>query len=78
MRKNPTWQTLLEEQHVDGRVLESHQDHLRATRQGYAGLTGLVTATGAGGYAIVEWIGPNAPKTTYKVSYPERDLELVS
>ena len=54
------------------------KDNKRATRQGYAGLTGLVTDTGAGGYTIVEWIGPNAPKTTYKVSYPERDLVLVS
>ena len=54
------------------------RDNKRATRQGYAGLTGLVTDVGAGGYCIVEWIGPNAPKTTYKVSYPERDLVLVS
>jgi len=54
------------------------KDNKRATRQGYAGLTGLVTDTGAGGYTIVEWIGPNTPKTTYKVSYPERDLELIS
>ena len=54
------------------------KDNKRATRQGYAGLTGLVTDTGAGGYTIVEWIGPNAPKTTYKVSYPERDLVLVT
>jgi len=54
------------------------KDNKRATRQGYAGLTGLVINTGTGGYAIVEWIGPNAPKTTYKVSYPERDLVLVS
>lgn len=54
------------------------KDNKRATRQGYAGLTGLVTDTGAGGYAIVEWVGPNAQKTTYKVSYPERDLVLVS
>ena len=54
------------------------KDNKRATRQGYAGLTGLVTDAGTGGQVIVEWIGPNAPKTTYKVSYPERDLILLS
>ena len=54
------------------------KDNKRATRQGYAGLTGLVTDAGTGGQVIVEWIGPNAPKTTYKVSYPERDLVLLS
>ena len=54
------------------------KDNKRATRHGYAGLTGLVTDAGTGGQVIVEWIGPNAPKTTYKVSYPEGDLVLVS
>ena len=55
------------------------KDNKRATRQGYAGLTGLVTDTGTGGYVFIEWMGANAPKkTTYKVSYPERDLILLS
>ena len=55
------------------------RDNKRANRQGYAGLVGLVTATaGYGGYCYVEWVGQAAPKTTYKSSYPERDLELVS
>ena len=55
------------------------KDNKRATRQGYAGLTGLVTDTGTGGYVFIEWMGANAPKkTTYKVSYPERDLFLLS
>ena len=55
------------------------KDNKRATRRGYAGLTGLVTDTGDGGYVFIEWMGANAPKkTTYKVSYPERDLVLVS
>ena len=55
------------------------KDNKRATRHGYAGLTGLVTDTGTGGYVFIEWMGANAPKkTTYKVSYPERDLVLLS
>ena len=55
------------------------RDNKRANRQGFAGLVGLVSApTGHGGYCYVDWMGPNAPKTTYKVSYSERDLELVS
>jgi len=55
------------------------KDNKRATRQGYAGLTGLVTDTGTGGYVFIEWMGVNAPKkTTFKVSYPERDLTLLS
>ena len=55
------------------------KDNKRATRQGYAGLHGLVTDTGTGGYVFVEWVGTKAPKkTTYKVSYPERDFILLS
>ena len=55
------------------------KDNKRANRRGYAGLTGLVTDSGSGGYVFVEWMGACAPKkTTYKVSYPERDLVLVS
>lgn len=55
------------------------RDNKRATRQGFAGLVGLVTQpAGHGGYCYVEWMGTSAPKSTYKVSYAERDLELVS
>ncbi|MAJ45540.1 MAG: hypothetical protein CMF96_12475 [Candidatus Marinimicrobia bacterium] len=55
------------------------RDNKRANRQGFAGLVGLVTQpTGHGGYCYVEWMGPNAPKSKYKVSYSERDLELAS
>ena len=55
------------------------KDNKRATRQGYAGLTGLVTDTATGGFVFVEWVGASASKkTTYKISYPERDLVLVS
>ena len=46
----------------------------RAIRQGYAGLTGLVTSSG-NRYATVEWLGRE--KSPYN-NYPERDLELVS
>ena len=46
----------------------------RATRQGYAGKTGLVIESGR--YSKVEWLGE--PKKDYQYSYPERDLELVS
>jgi hypothetical protein len=46
----------------------------RATRQGYAGKVGLVT--GSGTYVKVEWLGEEPP--TYSMTYPERDLELVS
>ena len=54
------------------------RNNKRATRLGFAGLVGLVTDTGHGGYCIVEWVGSDAPKTAYKVSYSERDLELAS
>ena len=53
----------------------------RATRLGYAGLTGLITGVTEHGYCYVEWMGSNAPKSQYKyhkVSYPERDLALAS
>ena len=46
----------------------------RATRQGYAGKVGLVTGTGQ--YLKVEWLGEEPP--SYSMTYPERDLELVS
>ena len=46
----------------------------RATRQGYAGKVGLVT--GSGTYVKVEWLGEEPPQ--YSITYPERDLELVS
>ncbi len=54
------------------------RNNKRATRLGFAGLVGLVTDTGHGGYCIVEWTGSGAPKTAYKVSYSERDLELAT
>ena len=54
------------------------RNNKRATRLGFAGLVGLVTDTGHGGYCIVEWTGSSAPKTAYKVSYSERDLELAT
>ena len=55
------------------------RDNKRANRQGFAGLVGLVTQpTGHGGYCYVEWMGSDAPKSKYKVSYSERDLELAS
>ena len=54
------------------------RNNKRATRLGFAGLVGLVTDTGHGGYCIVDWIGSSAPKQAYKVSYSERDLELAS
>lgn len=56
------------------------KDNKRATRQGYAGATGMVTGTPTGGYVHVEWIGKDAPKQHphYNVSYSERDLILVS
>ena len=54
------------------------RNNKRATRLGFAGLVGLVTDTGHGGYCIVDWIGSSAPKQAYKVSYSERDLELAT
>jgi len=46
----------------------------RATRQGYAGKVGLVTKTGT--YVRISWLGEEEPG--YPMTYPERDLELVS
>ena len=52
------------------------RNNKRATRQGYAGLVGLVTKAGSGGYIFVDWVGKGPPRIgTYPVSYPERDLE---
>jgi len=47
----------------------------RATRQGYAGKTGLVME--ASTYPKVQWLGEEYPPR-YNYGYPERDLELVS
>ena len=46
----------------------------RAIRQGYAGKTGLVMK--AGQYMQIDWIGEEKPR--YTLTYPERDIELVS
>jgi hypothetical protein len=46
----------------------------RATRQGYAGKTGLVIKSGT--YLQIDWLGEE--KRSYTMSYPERDIELVS
>lgn len=54
------------------------RDNKRANRQGFAGLVGLVTESAQYGSCYVEWMGQSAPKPTYRVSYSERDLELVS
>jgi len=55
------------------------RNNKRATRQGYAGLVGLVTKAGPGGYIFVDWVGNGPPRIgTYPVSYPERDLELAT
>ena len=55
------------------------RDNKRANRQGYAGLVGLVTKANPGGYIFIDWVGNGPPRIgTYPVSYPERDLELVS
>ena len=51
------------------------RNNKRATRQGFAGLVGLVTGTGHNGYCVVDWVGTSGPKSSYKVSYSERDLE---
>ena len=48
----------------------------RATRQGYAGLVGLVTE--AGEYCRIQWLGEPNAATDRGLSYPSRDLELVS
>ena len=55
------------------------RNNKRATRQGYAGLVGLVTKAGSGGYIFVDGVGKGPPRIgTYPVSYPERDLELAT
>ena len=46
----------------------------RAIRQGYAGKVGLVIK--AGQYMSIDWIGE--PKPEYPMTYPQRDIELVS
>jgi len=46
----------------------------RAVRQGYAGKVGLVVA--AGEYMKIDWVGEEAK--TYTMTYPQRDIELVS
>jgi hypothetical protein len=50
------------------------KDNKRAIRQGYAGKVGLVT--GSGTYMKVDWLGEEPP--SYSMTYPERDLELIS
>jgi len=50
------------------------KDNKRANRQGFAGKVGLVTSSGS--YCHVDWLGE--PEPHYKVSFSERDLELVS
>jgi len=46
----------------------------RANRQGYAGKLGLVTK--AGTYMYIDWCGEESGQTW--LTYPERDIELVS
>ena len=46
----------------------------RAIRQGYAGKIGLVMS--AGQYMKIDWCGEAKP--AYEMSYPQRDIELVS
>ena len=50
------------------------KDNKRANRQGFAGKVGLVTSSGS--YCHIDWLGE--PEPHYKVSFSERDLELVS
>jgi len=47
----------------------------RASRQGFAGHVGLVMRA-ADGYCEVRWVG--VPEPRWKLTYSERDLELVS
>lgn len=47
----------------------------RATRQGYAGKTGLVREIGH--YVKIQWMGEEYP-SQYNYGYPERDIELVA
>jgi len=51
----------------------------RATRQGYAGKVGLVTEA-KNKYVNVRWVGETDAEVRqrFNMSYPERDLELVS
>ena len=60
-------------------VLVRGKDNKRANRQGYAGKVGLITKSG-NKYAQIQWIGETAAdiRKRYNMSYPERDLELVS
>ena len=51
------------------------KNNKRATRQGYAGKTGLVME--AGSYTKIQWVGEEYPPR-YNYGYPERDLELVA
>ena len=53
------------------------KNNKRATRQGYAGLIGLVMEDGGNKYAKVKWNGVPAPEWGL-MNYPERDLEVVS
>jgi len=59
-------------------VLVRGKNNKRATRSGYAGKVGLVTQSGS--YVHVRWVGESDAdvKARYNMSYPERDLELVS
>lgn len=47
----------------------------RAQRNGYAGKTALVVATGGGSYFNIDFLGQ--PKRAYN-SFPERDFEVVA
>ena len=60
-------------------VLVRGKDNKRATRQGYAGKTGLVIKA-SNKYVHIRWIGETDAdiRARYNMSYPERDLELVS
>jgi len=61
-------------------VLVRGKDNKRAQRQGYAGKVGLVTKSGSNKYVQIQWVGETAAdiRARYNMSYPERDLELVS
>ena len=60
-------------------VLVRGKRNMRATRQGYAGKVGLVTKS-SNKYVEIQWVGETAAdiRKRYNMSYPERDLELVS
>jgi hypothetical protein len=53
------------------------KDNKRATRQGYAGLVGIIMQDGGNKYAKVKWNGVPIPKWGL-MNYPERDLEVIS